>query len=188
MGNVGDIVVDLRWRTTPLARTLVICAAVALAASLISGRWQLIAFAAPLLGVLASAGWQRPAARISVRAEPDFMRCFEAEVVSTEVDLSADADDAVLTLSVSAPAGMLTEVDPGSGPFRQNVVASAERWGRYPLRARVDVVAPGGLLTATGSVDLADVFVFPKVPAAAIPLPRNEMLDRLGTHLTRRFL
>lgn len=162
-----------------------VCAAAALAASLISGRWQLIAFAAPLLGVLASAGWQRPAARITVRAAPDFMRCFEGEEISTEVDLVADAGDATLALSVTAPAGMLTEVAPGSGAFRQSVVASAERWGRYPLSARVDVVAPGGLLAATGSVDIADVFVFPKVPATAIPLPRNEMLDRLGTHLTR---
>ena len=185
MGDFREVDVHLRWRTTQLTQSLFICAAVALAASLISGCWQLIAFAAPLLGVLASAGWQRTVTKISVRAAPDFMRCFEGEEVNTEVELSAVADDAAITLSVAALPGAVTEVVPGSEAFRQNVVACADRWGRYHLQARVDVVAPGGLLAATGSVDIADLFVFPKVPAASTPLPRNEMLDRLGTHLTR---
>ena len=186
MGNVREFDVHLRWRTTQLAQALLICAAAALAASLIFGRWQLIAFAAPLLGVLSSAGWQRPVARISVQAAPDLLRCFEGEQVSTQVDLSAAADDSAIALSFTAPPGMHTEVAPdGSETFARNVVVSAERWGRYPLRARVDLVAPGGLLAATGSVDIADVFVFPMIPAASTPLPRTEMLDRLGTHLTR---
>ena len=179
MSNIRELDIQLRWRTTQLARALLICAAAALAAALISGRWQLIAFAAPLLGVLSSAGWQRPVSRISVRAEPDLMRCFEGEQVSTRVELCAAADDASLALSVTAPPGMQTEVMP------DGIVACAERWGRYPLAARVDVVAPGGLLAATGSVDIADVFVFPMVPPSSTPLPRTELLDRLGTHLTR---
>ena len=179
MSNIREMDIELRWRTTQLARALLICAAAALAAALISGRWQLIAFAAPLLGVLSSAGWQRPVSRISVRAEPDVMRCFEGEQVSTRVDLYTAADDASIALSVTAPPGMQTEVTPKA------IVACAQRWGRYPLSARVDVVAPGGLLAATGSVDIADVFVFPMVPPSSTPLPRTELLDRLGTHLTR---
>ncbi len=179
MSSIREMDVELRWRTTQLARTLLICAAAALAAALISGRWQLIAFAAPLLGVLSSAGWQRPVSRISVRAEPDLMRCFEGEQVSTRVDLCTAADDAALRLSVTGPPGMQTEVRP------DGIAACAQRWGRYPLAARVDVAAPGGLLAATGSVDIADVFVFPMVPPSSTPLPRTEMLDRLGTHLTR---
>ncbi len=187
MADVREVDVQLHWRTTPLARTLLICAAAALAAALISGRWQLIAFAAPLFGVLSTVGWQRPVSPMSVRSAPDLMRCFEGEEVSTRVELSAAATDgAAHTLSVSAPAGMQTEAVPdGSGTSRCTVVASASRWGRYPLAARVDAVAPGGLLAATGSVDIADVFVFPRAPTAGTPLPRSDMLDRLGTHLTR---
>lgn len=185
MGSVREVDVQLDWRTTPLARALLICAAAALAAALIFGRWQLIAFAAPMLGVLSTVGWQRLVPAISVRAAPEVLRCFEGEQVSTEVQVSAASDDAALTLSVTGPAGIRTEVDSGESGHRCRVLATADRWGRYPLAARVHVVAPGGLLAATGSVDIADVFVFPMVPAASTALPRAEMLDRLGTHLTR---
>lgn len=184
MAHIREEDIELRWRTTPLAGALVLCAAAALAASLISGRWQLIAFAAPLLGVLSSAAWQRPVSRMSVRSEPDFVRAFEGEQVTIEVGLDTPDDLVAVALSVTAPTGMRTELAPGAD-VRQSVTASADRWGRYRLQARVDVVAPGGLLAATGSAGIADVFVFPTVPAAATPLPRSDMLDRLGTHLTR---
>jgi uncharacterized protein (DUF58 family) len=186
MADVREEEIQLRWRTTPLARTLVLCAAAALAVALISGRWQLIAFAAPMLGVLSSAAWQRPVSRISVRSEPDFIRCFEGEQVTTTVDLLTADDVAAAALSVTAPDGMQTVVLPDeSTATAHNVAVTASRWGRYPLQARADVIAPGGLLAATGSADIADVFVFPMVPAAPTPLPRSDMLDRLGTHLTR---
>lgn len=177
--------VPLRWRTTELARALLMCSAAALAAALMSGRWQLIVFAAPLLGVLSSAGWQRRVSTVSVEATPGLVRCFEGEQTRTRVELSGAGGEAV-RLSVGAQQGMRTEVAAGgSGPGAQAVTTCAERWGRYPLQARVDVVAPGGLLAAAGSVDVADVFVFPKIPATQTPLPRTEMIDRLGTHLTR---
>ena len=185
--------VEFRWRTTELTRTVFLCAAVALAAALMSGRWQLIAFAAPLLGVLASIGWQRPVPRMSVSATPDLMRCFEGEQTQTMVELSAAAEgaavdvtmDVAMDVAVTGPPGMQTEILPDSTAARRSVTASALRWGRYPLQARVDVVAPGGLLAATAGVDIADVFVFPVVPPASTAIPRTRMLDRLGIHLTR---
>jgi len=61
----------------------------------------------------------------------------------------------------------------------------AKRWGRYPLRARVDVLARGGLLAGTATVDAVDVIVFPLTPPQATPIPQTELLDRLGAHLTR---
>lgn len=186
MNDSREAGVELRWHTTELTRTLVVCAAVALAAALISGRWQLVAFAAPMLGVLASLSWQRPVSRMSVRATPDLTRCFEGEQISVRMDLAGASEGSAVALSAGAPRGMQTEVLPdGDDARRVRVTASADRWGRYPLAARVDVVAPGGLLAGTGSVDIADVFVFPMVPPAPTPLPRTEMLDRLGTHLTR---
>ena len=65
------------------------------------------------------------------------------------------------------------------------VSAEAPRWGRYPLRTRVEVVAAGGLLTGTAIIDAADLFVFPVVPPQPTGIPRTELPDRLGTHLTR---
>jgi uncharacterized protein (DUF58 family) len=53
---------------------------------------------------------------------------------------------------------------------------------------RVELVARGGLLVGTaaaGGVAVADVFVFPVAPAQSTALPRTELLDRLGTHMTR---
>ena len=49
----------------------------------------------------------------------------------------------------------------------------------------MDVVAPGGLLVGTATVDAADVFVFPLAPPQSTAIPKTELLDRLGTHLTR---
>ncbi len=185
MSTTRQADVVLRWHTTELARVLLICAAAALAAALISGRWQLVAFAAPMLGVLASVGWQRPAGRVSVQANPDLIRSFETEQVTIRMDLSTPPEGSTAALSVSAPAGMQTEILDDDDPHSITVGASAGRWGRYPLTARVRVVASGGLLAGTGAVDIADVFVFPMTPPAPTPLPRTEMLDRIGIHLTR---
>ena len=52
---------ELQWRAAPLTLAVATCAGVALVVALAGSRWQLIAFAAPLIGVLCSVGWQRPA-------------------------------------------------------------------------------------------------------------------------------
>ena len=157
-------------------------------AGLVSGRWSLIVFAAPLLGVLCSAGWQRPVSGMSVRAAPHLLRCFEGEREQIDVELVSGLDgmgEGSAALSVSAPDGMHTESLQSGDPHRRTVAVSAERWGRFPLQARVDVVAPGGLLAASGSAEIGEVFVFPLVPPPSTAMPRAEMLNRIGTHLTR---
>ncbi|RAU92743.1 DUF58 domain-containing protein, partial [Mycolicibacter senuensis] len=65
------------------------------------------------------------------------------------------------------------------------VTARAERWGRYPIRATVTAVARGGLLAGTATVEVGEVTVFPLAPPQATPTPHSELLDRVGTHLTR---
>ena len=177
--------VQLHWRASTLTRAIATCAALALAAALIGSRWQLIAFAAPLLGVLCSVSWQRPLPKVTVHAEGGSQRCFESE--QTQLTVWADTEtygDAV-TLAVSALDGMVLEVVARTSRQRQTVAATAERWGRYPLRATVEVVAYGGLLVGTGTVDATDVTVFPLTPPQPTMLPPTELLDRLGTHLTR---
>ena len=65
---------------------------------------------------------------------------------------------------------------------------AAERWGRYPMtRAGRRRRRGAAARRAAGGrrVDVAEVFVFPVAPAQSTALPRTELLDRLGTHLTR---
>ncbi|HXY65303.1 MAG TPA: DUF58 domain-containing protein [Mycobacterium sp.] len=176
---------QLHWRASTLTRATATCAALALALALIGSRWQLIAFAAPLLGVLCSISWQRPMPTVKVHAEPGSQRCFETEQAQLTVWATTENYGAAVGLTVSAVEGMRLEVLDRTSRQRQTVATTAERWGRYPIRATVEVVAHGGLLTGTGTVDAADVTVFPMTPPQPTALPPTELLDRLGTHLTR---
>ena len=168
-----------------MTRAIATCAALALGVGLISPCWQLIAFAAPLLGVLCSISWQRPLPKVDVHAEPGSQRCFETE--QTQLNFWADTQTlgAAVELTVSAIDGMRLEVVQRTSDRRQTLAASAERWGRYPVRATVEVVAHGGLLVGAGTVDAAEVTVFPMTPPQPTALPPTELLDRLGIHLTR---
>lgn len=67
MSEVRDTDVELRWCAAPLTRAIATCAAVGLTAAVFASRSQLIAFVAPLLGVLCSISWQRPAPKVRVR-------------------------------------------------------------------------------------------------------------------------
>jgi uncharacterized protein (DUF58 family) len=176
--------VVLCWRASPLARALATCTAITLALAVLGSSWQLIAFAAAFLGVLVSMRWQRPAPKVSVHAEPGMWRCFEGEQVELTVWASTDGAAAVES-TVAVVDGMHLEVLDPRAP-RLVITVSADRWGRYPIVMRVTVAASGGLLAGTASVDVADVFVFPVAPAQSTALPRTELPDRLGAHITRR--
>jgi uncharacterized protein (DUF58 family) len=175
----------LQWHASTLTRAIATCAALALALALIGSRWQLIAFAAPLLGVLCSISWQRALPKVNVHAEPASQRCFETEQAQLTVWATTETFGVAVELTVSAVEAMRVDVLDRTSRQRQTVATTAERWGRYPIRATVEVVAHGGLLTGTGTVDATDVTVFPMTPPQATALPQTELLDRLGTHLTR---
>lgn len=176
---------ELRWHASPLTRAVATCAGVALAAALIGSRWQLIAFVAPLLGVLCSIGWQRTVPKVYVYAEPDVARCFEKEQAQVSVWATAEPADVAVALAITGVQDMHLDVTVDQHSGRQTVTVAADRWGRYPIRATVEVVAPGGLLSGTATVDATDVFVFPLAPPQSTAIPKTELLDRLGTHLTR---
>jgi uncharacterized protein (DUF58 family) len=176
---------EVRWRASPLTRAIATCAGVALAAAVIGARWQLIAFGTPLLGVLCSISWQRPVPKILVHAEPDSQRCFENEQARVKVWVTQDTGAAAVQLTVEALNGMQLEVlDTEPGQVK-TVAAMAQRWGRYPIRARVEVTARGGLLAGTATVDATEMIVFPLTPPQSTSIPQTELLDRLGAHLTR---
>jgi uncharacterized protein (DUF58 family) len=175
--------VELRWRPSPLTRAVVTCAMAALAVAVIGGYWQLVAFAAPLVGVLVSIGWQRDVPTVHVHAEPPSQRCFESEETRLSVWASAETADVAVDLTLETE--MRLESVEQDSQRRQTVVVAADKWGRYPIAARVNVAGRGGLVLGTGVVDAADVFVFPLAPPQSTAIPRTELLDRLGTHLTR---
>jgi uncharacterized protein (DUF58 family) len=177
--------VQLRWRASTLTRAIATCAGLALAVGLIGSCWQLVAFAAPLLGVLCSISWQRPLPKVTVHAEPASQRCFETEQVQLTLSADTETFGVAVGLTASVIDGMQLEVVERESAQRQTIAVTAQRWGRYPIRATVDVVAHGGLLVGRGTVDATDVTVFPLTPPQSTTLPRTELLDRLGTHLTR---
>ncbi len=157
-----------------------------MAAAVIGARWQLIAFAAPLLGVLCSISWQRRVPEIRVHGEPDAQRCFESEQAHLRVWISGEEQGlSAARLTVPDVEGMELEIADADAGRAKTVAATAQRWGRYRIAARVEVIARGGLLTGTGVVDAAEVIVFPLTPPQATPIPQIELLDRLGAHLTR---
>ncbi|CAM4241302.1 hypothetical protein MB901379_01297 [Mycobacterium basiliense] len=181
--------VELRWRASQLTLTLATCAGVALVVAVIANQWKLIAFAAPLIGVLCSVYWQRPVPIIHVHGEPDCQRCFEEEQALVKVwatsGSTATFGPGSVELTVSAHDEMRLEVLDSDLSQAKNVAVVAHRWGRYPIQVRVDVLARGGLLVGTGGVDAAEVIVFPLTPPQATTIPQTELLDRLGAHLTR---
>ena len=97
---------ELRWRPSPLALAIVTCAGVALAVALIGSYWQLIAFAAPLVGVLCSIGWQRPVPKVHVHAEPGSQRCFESEQTRLSVWALAESEDVAVDVALTPVAEM----------------------------------------------------------------------------------
>ncbi|MGD1254466.1 DUF58 domain-containing protein [Mycobacterium seoulense] len=180
--------VEFRWRASHLTRAVATCAGLALAAAVIGARWQLIAFAAPLLGVLCSISWQRPVPTIRIHGDPDSQRCFENDRSRLRIWATEEGEaTGFSTVEVTVPPveGMQLETLDGDSRHAKTIAATAQRWGRYFIRAQVDAVARGGLLSGTATVDGAEVIVFPLTPPQSTPIPQTELLDRLGAHLTR---
>lgn len=176
---------ELCWGPSALALSITTCAAAALAAAVIGGRPELIAFAAPLLGVLVSTLWQRPTAHVRVTGEPKLVRCFETEVVEIAVTGEPVGGSAGVRVSSVPIDGMEVETVTEATGSGQALKLSAVRWGRYPVEVRVDATAPSGLLTGTTMLTAAEVHVYPLAAPQATRIPRTELPDRLGTHLTR---
>jgi uncharacterized protein (DUF58 family) len=112
---------QLDWRASTLTRAIATCAGVALAAALIGSSWQLIAFAAPLLGVLCSITWQRPLPKVNVHAEPGSQRCFETETTQVTVWATTENPGIAVDLTVAAVDGMRLDVVDRTSRQRQTV-------------------------------------------------------------------
>ncbi|MCX4093497.1 DUF58 domain-containing protein [Nocardia sp. alder85J] len=180
---------ELVWRPAPLVYMLAVVAAVALVAGVVLGRWQPVVFAAPLLGVLASAPLQSSRTRIAIDGD-GVQRCFETEEVVLGIAASVAGGHALLRMRPEPVPGAEIRVgeavDSGVAPAGLRLVVSAARWGRYPVRARVDALGPAGLVAASVSLPAGEVFVYPIADPQRLRLPRIELPERIGTHPTRR--
>lgn len=178
--------VECHWRPASLTKALATVVAVALAVAAIWARWQLIVFVAPLLGVLFSVHWQRPVANVRVSGEPRTLRCFEGETTQLTLTATVDGAGTDCRLTVDTVEGLKLDVaDADRTRLRATVSGAAQRWGRYPARARIEVLAPGGLRVGYGVVDAAQFYVFPLAAPQGTAIPHTELPDRLGAHLTR---
>ncbi|MFD4431068.1 DUF58 domain-containing protein [Nocardia sp. NPDC058497] len=181
--------VDLRWRPAPLVFILAGCAAAALVVAVLRGQWQLVVFAAPMLGVLATAPWQQNPTRIQVDGSGT-VRCFEGEVVGCNAAAFVESGHALLRMTAVPLTGLEIEVeeshDSGGAPAGMQLALSATRWGRYPVQVKVSALSPAGLAIATAELPAAKLYVYPIADPQRMRLPRTELPDRIGTHLTRK--
>lgn len=181
--------VDLRWRPAPLVFILAGCAAAALVVAVLLGQWQLVVFAAPMLGVLATAPWQQAPTRVQVDGSGT-VRCFEREVIGCSAVAFVDSGHALLRMTALPMPGLEVEVeeahDSGGAPAGLRLGLSATRWGRYPVQVKVSALSPAGLAVATTELPAAKLYVYPIADPQRMRLPRTELPDRIGTHLTRR--
>lgn len=180
---------ELLWRPASLAYMLAICAAVALFVAVVSGSWHVVVFASPLLGVLASAPWQKPRTRVQVDGD-DTLRCFEAEEVAFTATAFVDSGHALLRCAPEPLSGLDVAIeetsDSGAAPAGLRLSVSAQRWGRYPISVRVSASSPAGLAMANVVLPAGALYVYPIADPQSVPLPRTELPERVGVHLTRR--
>ncbi|QIS17381.1 DUF58 domain-containing protein [Nocardia terpenica] len=180
---------ELRWRPAPLAYLLAATAAPALALAVLLDRWQLVVFAAPMLGVLAAAPMQVSRTRIQVDGAGP-LRCFESEEVVLSVAAFVDRGHALLRCKPEDAHGLVTRVelavDSGAAPAGLRLALATTRWGRYPVSVRVTALGPAGLWIASVTLPAGQVYVYPIADPQRMPLPRTELPERIGTHPTRR--
>jgi uncharacterized protein (DUF58 family) len=179
----------LRWRPAPLTYLLAIASAVALLVAVVAGSWQLVVFASPMLGVLAGAPWQVSRTRIQVDGGGT-QRCFENEEVTVTIAAFVDQGQALLRCKPVAVDGMTVTVeesaDSGVAPAGLRLTVSAARWGRYPIKVRVKALSPAGMALATATLPAGEIYVYPITDPQRMRMPRTELPERLGVHLTRR--
>jgi uncharacterized protein (DUF58 family) len=177
--------VEFDWGASRLTGAIATCLAVAIGFGLASSRWQLIVFAAPMMGVLWSIGRQPPTPRTHVRVRAESVGFFECERIRLSIWVETDSASAAVQLTAAAVEGMTMQVVERDSD-RLTVICSAERWGRYPIRAQLTATARGGLLAAVATIDAVQLYVFPVAPARSTAIPRAELPDRIGTHVGRR--
>ncbi|MFD7844068.1 DUF58 domain-containing protein [Nocardia sp. NPDC059764] len=187
--TTASVEAELRWRPAPLVFMLAAVSALALVLAVILGRWQLVVFAAPMLGVLASAPLQQSRTRIQIDGS-GVLRCFETEEVVLTAAAFVESGHALLRLHPEPLPDMEIHVeetvDSGVSPAGLRLALSAARWGRYPVPMRITALSPAGLAVASVRLPAGELYIYPITDPQRMRLPRTELPERMGSHLTRR--
>ncbi len=176
----------ITWRASPLISTLAACAGVALVIAVATGRWQLIVFAAPFIGVLVGAARPPSDARVWIADEPEPLRCLESETVSIAASVHATDPAVVYGLRPAHVEGLRIDADKRGTAHQLTMRVCAQRWGRYTIPVEVQTVSTSGLwIGAPMRLPAAEVRVYPLADPDDVALPPADLPDRIGTHLTR---
>ncbi|MEU9807705.1 DUF58 domain-containing protein [Mycobacterium sp. NPDC050853] len=174
------------WRASPLVSALAACTAVALVLAVIAGRWQLILFASPFLGILVGAARKPAEARVWASDMPSPLRCLESETVTFTASVESSDAAVVYRLRPVHIDGLQITVDEATAPNQVTMHVSAPRWGRYTIAVEVHTMSTSGLwVGAPIPLSVAELRVYPSADPQDVALPPAELPDRIGTHLTR---
>lgn len=176
----------ITWRASALISALAACTGAALALAVMTGRWQLVVFAAPFVGALAGASRRPPAARAWVTDEPEPLRCLESETITVAVSVESTGPAVVCGLRPALVEGLRIDADRPAAPNQLTMRTSAQRWGRYRVPVEVRSVSASGLWAGTAlTLPASELRVYPLADPQDVALPPADLPDRIGTRLTR---
>lgn len=174
------------WRLSERAHRLILVAACAAAAALVTGHaWALALAAGPVVWLLLAASSGARPDPIAAHTHVPVRRCFEGEPLAARIELSYPGGSGGIDPAVYPGPGVeLTRI------LRQGAVLhlefTARRWGRWSLgTVDVDVYDRGGLARRTIRADLGEAEVFPLPDDVALtPIP-TRLPNRIGEHTSR---
>lgn len=176
----------ITWRASALISALAACTGAALALAVLTGRWQLVVFAAPFVGALVGASRRPPAARAWVTDEPEPLRCLESETITVAVSVESTGPAVVCGLRPALVEGLRIDADRPAAPSQLTMRTSAQRWGRYRVPVEVRSVSASGLWAGTTlTLPAGELRVYPLADPQDVALPPADLPDRIGTRLTR---
>lgn len=152
----------ITWRASALISALAACTGAALALAVMTGRWQLVVFAAPFVGALAGASRRPPAARAWVTDEPEPLRCLESRDHNRcRVGGIYRTRRGVWT-TPGTRRGLRIDADRPAAPNQLTMRTSAQRWGRYRVPVEVRSVSASGLWAGTAlTLPASELRVYP---------------------------
>ncbi|MGA8112339.1 MAG: DUF58 domain-containing protein [Actinocatenispora sp.] len=175
-------------RTLGAARLAAITVAMVVGA-LVSGRAAMVVLCAPPLILLVLGHRATRPEQVSVSVRLDRTRAVEGDEVgvTVRVELPQRTDGVEVTLTSLLPVdgpGPLTRTGTDLDRFDARFTLLPDRWGRWSVgRARLSVLAAGGLQRADLTVPLGEIVVYPRTVPLRTP-PRPTRLPQLvGEHV-----
>jgi uncharacterized protein (DUF58 family) len=184
-GRGGGTTLELRWRSSRLARRLLTLGLAGVFAATLARRPEFAGLAAPALLLLAAGRSQRRPPRIVVRARPSSRRGFEDEVMA--LDVSAEGQDDCDVRWTLHPGREIAPVGPAvaDGPAAR-LTFTPERWGRRDL-GTLDVTLRDRWRLAEGhaSLSLPRIDCYPAPASQQTRVVLRRLPNRLGEHPVR---